>query len=138
MYISKKTATTLVGSGLEMSAVRRTATKLERVAGSTVDTRKNGAVDEFELAAAVKKAKLDGAEKTALWSAMGSAESANTDGESGAQTPVTRADLKETIRSAQSDLAPLASRGTLTADGLAGHRLANVTVKLLSAAKAEG
>jgi hypothetical protein len=138
MYISKKTAASLVGGGLSMSKISRMATRLKQVAGTVSDTNRNRKVDNFELANAVKDAGLGAKAKTAMWSVMGTTAADNTDGETGFQSPITKTDLKSTITGAKSELKPLARNGELTVDGLEGQRLSNVAVRLVAAAKAGG
>jgi hypothetical protein len=135
MYISKATAKTLVGSGLSMSTVRSTTTKLKNVVDDIRDKNHNNAIDDFELSAAVKDAGLGAKAKTALWSAMGTAESSNTDPDSGYQSPVSKSDLKATLDGTRKEIGALAKDGTLTAGRLQGKSLSSAAVKLIGAAK---
>lgn len=135
-YISKATAKTLVGNGLSMASVRSTTAKLKSVVDSIKDTKPNRAVDDFELAAAVKDAGLGSKAKSALWTALGYTKASNTDGETGFMAPVTKSDLKGQLDFSRRDLATMAKGGSLTVDSLKGKSLSSIELKLVAAAKA--
>jgi hypothetical protein len=135
MYISKAKARELLGTtGVTSTQLRKVEKQLTTAAKQIKDVNRNGEADNFEVARAVKSAKLGDLVATVLWSAKGTAFMlSDSDGRANVAT---QDNIKAQIKGSATGLARRGSGGKLTAEDIQGKTLGNYEIAFLKAAKA--